>query len=264
MGWASYASTMRATSGLRTTSALVKRVKAMPLTRLSTRSASIRPDICDLGRSIWLTSPVITALAPKPMRVRNIFICSGVVFCASSRITKALLSVRPRMKANGALSSALRSNAFCTRSKPIRSYSASYSGRRYGSTFCDRSPGRKPRRSPASTAGRVSTLRCAVLAVAGHHQLDGVGRNRALGHLVERLQQFHGLLGLGLGAVDLELLVAVRDADLQAGLDAAQVRVHRAAKVRQPGVVVRGEGVANEQVDNPVVARWLRPKPGFS
>ena len=29
------------------------------------------------------------------MRVRNIFICSMVVFCASSRITKASLSVRP-------------------------------------------------------------------------------------------------------------------------------------------------------------------------
>jgi hypothetical protein len=48
------------------------------------------------------------------MRVRNIFICSGVVFCASSRITKALFSVRPRMKASGAISSALRSKAFCT------------------------------------------------------------------------------------------------------------------------------------------------------
>ena len=38
--------------------------------------------------SIWVTSPVTTALVPKPIRVRNIFICSGVVFCASSRMTK--------------------------------------------------------------------------------------------------------------------------------------------------------------------------------
>ena len=38
------------------------------------------------------------------MRVRNIFICSGVVFCASSRMTKAWFSVRPRMKASGAIS----------------------------------------------------------------------------------------------------------------------------------------------------------------
>ena len=31
-------------------------------------------------------SPVMTAWDPKPKRVRNIFICSGVVFCASSRM----------------------------------------------------------------------------------------------------------------------------------------------------------------------------------
>ena len=39
------------------------------------------------------------------------------------------------------------------------SYSASKSGRRYGSIFSIRSPGRKPRRSPASTAGRVRMIR---------------------------------------------------------------------------------------------------------
>ena len=31
------------------------------------------------------------------MRVRNIFICSGVVFCASSRMMKESSSVRPRI-----------------------------------------------------------------------------------------------------------------------------------------------------------------------
>ena len=51
-----------------------------------------------------MTSPVITALELKPRRVRNIFICSLVVFWASSRITKESLSVRPRMKASGATS----------------------------------------------------------------------------------------------------------------------------------------------------------------
>ena len=40
---------------------------------------------------------------PIPRRVRNIFICCGVVFCASSRMTTASLSVRPRMKASGAI-----------------------------------------------------------------------------------------------------------------------------------------------------------------
>ena len=79
------------------------------------------PRPCPCGRSIWLTSPVTTALEPKPIRVRNIFICSGVVFCASSRMTNAWLSVRPRMKASGATSSVAFSNALPTRSSPIRS-----------------------------------------------------------------------------------------------------------------------------------------------
>ena len=56
-------------------------------------------------------SPVITTLEPKPMRVSTIFICSLVVFCASSMMTKASLSVRPRMKAMGATSMALRSSS---------------------------------------------------------------------------------------------------------------------------------------------------------
>ena len=41
---------------------------------------------------------------PSPRRVRNIFICIEVVFCASSSSTQALASVRPRMKASGATS----------------------------------------------------------------------------------------------------------------------------------------------------------------
>ncbi len=49
-------------------------------------------------------SPVTTILEPNPSRVRNIFICSGLVFCASSRMMKASLSVRPRMNASGAIS----------------------------------------------------------------------------------------------------------------------------------------------------------------
>ena len=56
-------------------------------------------------------SPVTTAFEPKPSRVRNIFICSDVVFCASSRITNASFSVRPRMKAIGATSIVPRSTS---------------------------------------------------------------------------------------------------------------------------------------------------------
>ena len=67
------------------------------------------------------TSPVITIRELNPRRVRNIFICSGVVFCASSRMTKAWFNVRPRMKASGATSSVPFSNALPTRSIPISS-----------------------------------------------------------------------------------------------------------------------------------------------
>ena len=38
-------------------------------------------------------SPVTTVFDPNPSRVRNIFICSGVVFCASSRMMNASFSV---------------------------------------------------------------------------------------------------------------------------------------------------------------------------
>jgi len=49
-------------------------------------------------------SPVTTILEPKPSRVRNIFICSIEVFCASSKMMNASFKVRPRMYARGATS----------------------------------------------------------------------------------------------------------------------------------------------------------------
>jgi hypothetical protein len=54
-------------------------------------------------------SPVTTALELNPSRVRNIFICSGVVFWASSRTINESLRVRPLMYANGATSIVPRS-----------------------------------------------------------------------------------------------------------------------------------------------------------
>ena len=69
----------------------------------STRRTSLRPET-PRGRSSWVMSPVMTIFEPKPRRVRNIFICSGVVFWASSKMRKASLKVRPRMKASGAIS----------------------------------------------------------------------------------------------------------------------------------------------------------------
>ena len=96
----------------------------------STLMTWLNPDCLPCGRSVCVTSPVTTALEPKPMRVRNIFICSLVVFCASSRITNESFNERPRMNASGATSITLRSINFATRSKPNISYKASYIGRR--------------------------------------------------------------------------------------------------------------------------------------
>ncbi len=55
-------------------------------------------------------SAVTTTREPNPMRVRNIFICSGVAFWASSRMMKLWFSVRPRMNARGATSTVPRSS----------------------------------------------------------------------------------------------------------------------------------------------------------
>ena len=76
----------------------------------------IRPEACSRGRSTWVTSPVTTTFEPKPRRVRNICICSGLVFCASSRMMNESLSVRPRMKASGATSIVPRSMYVFSRS----------------------------------------------------------------------------------------------------------------------------------------------------
>src|SRR5947209_4554962 len=82
-----YASTIRWTSLCRTTSWWPNSTNAMPSTAERMFCTWISPDACSRGRSIWVTSPVTTIFEPKPSRVRNICICSGDVFCASSRIT---------------------------------------------------------------------------------------------------------------------------------------------------------------------------------
>ncbi len=75
-------------------------------------------------------SPVTTIFELKPSRVRNIFICSGVVFWASSRMMKLSFKLRPRMNASGATSITPRSRCCDTRSGSSMSCSASNSGRR--------------------------------------------------------------------------------------------------------------------------------------
>jgi hypothetical protein len=69
----------------------------MPSMPSSTRSTWRMPESSREGRSIWVLSAVTTAREFTPSRVRNIFICMPVLFCASSRMTKASCSVRPRM-----------------------------------------------------------------------------------------------------------------------------------------------------------------------
>ena len=92
------------TSGWRTTSRSSKSTKRIPSICESSCCASRKPEVLPCGRSTCVTSPVTTAFEPNPMRVRNIFICSEVVFCASSRMMNASFNVRPRMKAIGATS----------------------------------------------------------------------------------------------------------------------------------------------------------------
>ena len=77
--------------------------------RIASGEIEIAPIAFMRGRTladafVILDEAQITMRLFWPKRVRNIFICSRVVFCASSRITKASASVRPRMKAIGAIS----------------------------------------------------------------------------------------------------------------------------------------------------------------
>ena len=81
----------------------------MPGTRFNTFSASYKPEVTRGGKSICVLSPLTTILELLPKRVKNIFICSAVVFCASSKITNAFSSVRPRIYASGATSIVPRS-----------------------------------------------------------------------------------------------------------------------------------------------------------
>lgn len=88
------------------------------------------------------------------------------------------------------------------------------------------------------------------LGITGQHQLQRFFFEWAVCLLIQGLQQIHGLLGLGFGAVHLELFMAVCNLDLQTRFDGAQVRIGRATKVAQTKVVVRCKGVAQDHADN--------------
>ena len=80
---------MSCTIRWRTTSRLVEADEREPV---DAAEDLLEPEQADRPpcTSTWVTSPVTTALEPKPMRVRNIFICSGVVFWASSQDDEAV------------------------------------------------------------------------------------------------------------------------------------------------------------------------------
>ena len=122
------------------------------------RRACTNPDVCEAGRSICVMSPVTIILVFIPIRVRNILICCVVVFWASSKMTTASFSVRPRIKANGAIWIMFNSMYSFNLAAGIISCRASYKGCRYGSILSFMSPGRKPSFSPASTAGRLRMI----------------------------------------------------------------------------------------------------------
>ncbi len=122
---------MSLTRRWRTTSEELSRQNATSSTSARIVSTTRRPEVVPDGRSTWVTSPVTTTFDPKPSRVRNIFICSAEVFCASSRMMKESLSVRPRMYASGATSIVPASISRGIESGgSTMSCSASYSGRR--------------------------------------------------------------------------------------------------------------------------------------
>ena len=84
----------------------------MPSMFLRIFTQSLSPLLAPRGRSICVISPVITIFELKPSLVKNIFICSPVVFWASSRIIKLSSSVLPLIYASGATSILPRSTYF--------------------------------------------------------------------------------------------------------------------------------------------------------
>ena len=79
-------------------------------------------------------------------------------------------------------------------------------------------------------------------------ELDLLGADRPRRPAVEMLQQHDRALGVALGALDAERLVAALDLDVERGLDRAQVLVEIAGQVGEAVVVGRDEGVAKDHV----------------
>jgi len=118
-----------------------------------------QPRLFPCGKSICVMSPVITALELKPSRVRNIFICSLVVFCASSRITKRIVQ---RAAAHERQRRDLDDSLFQKALQLVRVQhvvEGVVQRAHVGIDFLLQRAWQKPSRSPASTAGRARMMR---------------------------------------------------------------------------------------------------------
>ena len=233
------------------------------------------PELAGSRRSICVTSPVITAREFTPMRVRNIFICRTVVFCASSRMTYELCSVRPRMNASGAISMTPSSMKRRILSYDMRSASASYIGRRYGihlllhvarqeargsrpprprgapgrcgppSSAAARSPPRRPRdRSCRCRRGRSRTRSSCSSSALRYSACVGVRARTALA--VERVAR-RALVRFGeRGPLPLRRVVAERGGDVGLSttlpLSASCTSSWSAREARGDGLLLAGDG----------------------
>ena len=147
-------------------------------------------------------SPVTTALDPKPMRVRNIFICSLVVFCASSRMTNESFSERPRMKASGATSMTLRSIELRDALEAhhfvrARRTSAAGTGRPFATSPRAETPAARPPRPRAHQHDAADVLRLQRFDRAGDGEIGfaGAGRTDAESQIVRAdIVQILGLI----------------------------------------------------------------------
>ena len=120
------------------------------------------PDFCSPGARSFLVSHHLSRqpFEPKPIRVRNIFICAGVVFCASSSMINALSSVRPLMYARWSHLNKAFSMLRWKLSAPNYLIKSIVQRSQIWVNLALRSPGRKAKASrPASIAGRVRIIR---------------------------------------------------------------------------------------------------------
>lgn len=91
------ACSVRWQSAERTQSSLPNRTIPTISSSSKRSSASLNPEHTPRGKSHCVISPLTITVTFSPRRVKNIFICAAVTFCASSRMTTAFSKVRPRI-----------------------------------------------------------------------------------------------------------------------------------------------------------------------